>query len=100
MPNSALPKRIPTVSTSSIINTVYPVGSIYISIVATNPGTLFGVGTWAVFGAGRTLVSLDSGDADFDAAEETGGETTHKLTEAELAEHTHVQNAHSHTKTT
>lgn len=55
---------------------VYPIGSVYISTVSTNPATLFGVGTWAAFGAGRVLVGLNSGDTDFDAAEETGGAKT------------------------
>jgi len=39
-----------------VVNLVYPVGSIYISTSATNPGTTFGVGTWAAYGAGRTIV--------------------------------------------
>ena len=34
----------------------YPVGSIYISTVATNPNTLFGFGTWVAFGAGRVVL--------------------------------------------
>jgi hypothetical protein len=55
---------------------MYPVGSIYISVDSTNPGTLFG-GTWAAFGAGKTLVSYSSGDSDFGTAEGTGGNKTH-----------------------
>lgn len=58
------------------LSSVYPVGSIYISTVSTNPNTLFGFGTWAAFGTGRVLVGIDSGDADFDTAEETGGSKT------------------------
>ena len=67
----------------------YPVGSIYISTVSTNPATLFGFGTWAAFGAGRVLVGLNGGDADFDTAEETGGAKTHTLLEAEMPAHFH-----------
>ena len=81
---------------SEVINLIYPVGSIYISVVSTNPGTLFGVGTWGAFGTGRTLVGLDAGQTEFDVVEETGGAKTHALSEAELAVHTHVQNAHDH----
>ena len=33
-------------SANELINLIYPVGAIYISTVATNPGTLFGIGTW------------------------------------------------------
>jgi hypothetical protein len=78
-------------STTAIINAVYPVGSIYISTVATNPATLLGVGTWTAFGAGRVLVGLDAGQTEFDTVEETGGEKTHVLSEAELPAHNHNQ---------
>ena len=74
----------------------WPIGSVFIAIVATNPATLLGFGTWSAFGTGRVLVGYDSGDADFDTAEETGGAKTHTLTEAEMPVHTHVQNAHGH----
>jgi len=60
----------------AILKATYPIGCIYTTIVATNPNTTFGFGTWATFGAGKVLVSLDSGDADFDASEETGGAKT------------------------
>lgn len=64
---------------------VYPVGSIYINATNnTNPATLLGFGTWAAFGAGRVMVGLNSGDSDFDAAEETGGAKT-----SALPNHTH-----------
>lgn len=56
------------------LEAAYPVGSIYMNASnATNPGTLLGFGTWVAFGAGRVPVGIDSGDTDFDAAEETGG---------------------------
>lgn len=55
---------------------LYPIGCIYTSITGTNPNTELGFGTWTAFGAGRTLVGLNSGDTDFDAAEETGGAKT------------------------
>lgn len=74
----------------------FPVGAIFISTVSTNPATLLGFGTWTAFGAGKTLVGLDSGDTDFDTVEETGGSKTHTLTTAELAVHTHTQNSHRH----
>jgi len=68
---------------------IYPVGSIYISTLSTNPAVLLGLGTWAAFGAGKTLVSLDPAETEFDTVEETGGEKTHALSTAELASHTH-----------
>lgn len=54
----------------------FPIGAVFISVVATNPATLLGYGTWSAFGAGRVLVGLDAGDADFDTAEKTGGAKT------------------------
>lgn len=64
------------VTVAQILAVAYPVGALYLSTLSTNPATLLGFGTWAAFGAGRTLVSLDSGDTDFDTAEETGGAKT------------------------
>lgn len=56
----------------------YPVGSIYMSANATNPGTLFG-GTWTQI-QGRFLLAAD----DSHAAGSTGGEENHTLSAAEL----------------
>ena len=72
-----------------VLKKVYPVGCIYTSTVSTNPNTLFGFGTWSAFGAGRTLVGIDSGDTDFDTVGGTGGEKTHILTVAEMPAHKH-----------
>jgi hypothetical protein len=74
----------------SFLDTIYPVGSVYINAtVATNPGTLLGFGTWTAFGAGRVPVGIDSSDTDFDSAEETGGAKTHTLSTSEMPSHTH-----------
>jgi len=78
-------------NTAATLQAVYPVGSIYINAsVSTNPATLLGFGTWTAFGAGRVMVGLDSGDSNFDTAQETGGSKTHTLTTAELPSHTHT----------
>jgi hypothetical protein len=88
------------------VSACWPVGSVFIAVVETNPGTLLGFGTWVAFAAGRMLIGLNASDADFDTAEETGGA---KASSALIAHthlqdphthvqdaHTHVQNAHSH----
>lgn len=88
------------VSGQGLINLLYPVGSVYINATNnTNPGTLFGVGTWVAFGAGRVPVGFDASNALFNAAEETGGSY-----DATLPSHSHGfsgstsgAGAHSHT---
>lgn len=67
---------------------MFPVGSIYISVSSTNPGTFIG-GTWSAFGAGKTLVGFNASETEFDTVEETGGEKTHTLTLAESPAHSH-----------
>ena len=62
----------------------YPVGSIYLSVSGTDPGTLFG-GTWARI---KDRFLLAAGD-DY-AAGATGGEAEHTLTAGEMPEHTHA----------
>lgn len=79
-----------------LAGSMWPVGSIYTSILATNPATSLGFGTWSAFAAGRVLVGLDDGQVEFDTPEETGGAKTHTLISAEMPTHTHVQNAHDH----
>lgn len=75
----------------------FPVGSIFVSVVSTNPGTLLGYGTWSAFGAGRTLVGIDAGQTEFDTVKETGGAKTHTLTTTEIPAHSHVQGVNSAT---
>jgi microcystin-dependent protein len=89
-------EKIDRPSGGSVLD-AYPVGAIYIAVSSTSPATLFG-GTWQSFGAGRVLVGIDTGDADFNTVEETGGAKTHTLTTAEMPNHTHIQNSHNHTQ--
>lgn len=76
----------------------HPVGAVLEFVVATNPGTLLGYGTWAALGAGRVTVCINAADPDFDTVRETGGTKTHTLTTAEMPVHTHLQNSHNHTQ--
>ena len=51
----------------------FPVGSVYLAVVSTNPATLLGYGTWSALGAGRVLMGVDAGQS----GEETGGSASH-----------------------
>lgn len=74
---------------AAIGTVLWPIGSVYVAVVSTDPATLLGFGTWARIAEGRMLVGQNSGDADFDTAEETGGAKTHTLTTNELPSHAH-----------
>jgi len=80
-----------TTSQADINGFAYPVGSIYTSILTTNPATLLGMGTWVAFGGGRVLTGQISTDSDFNTAEETGGAKTdsHTLNISEIPSHGH-----------
>lgn len=60
---------------SPALEQCYPIGSIYQSTEPTNPATFMG-GVWERFGNGRVLVGADETDADFNAANKTGGNST------------------------
>lgn len=82
---------------TSILNLVYPVGSIYMSVNPANPSTLFG-GTWIAWGSGKVPVGVNANDSDFATAEKTGGEKKHQLTKDEMPNHRH-KGQYSHTNT-
>lgn len=85
---NAIAKFAPMLDT---MKKIYPVGSIYISTVSTNPATLFGFGTWEAMPAGRVL--LAQGKSDWGTTYEagsSGGEATHQLTEGEIPSHNHT----------
>ena len=76
---------IPTVTAAVINGHAYPVGSIYTSVVATNPNTLLGVGVWSAIGEGRVLLGAGGGYT----AGATGGTATETLTTSQIPSHTH-----------
>jgi hypothetical protein len=82
-------KLATTAFVQAALQLLYPIGSIYTnSSVSTNPGTLFGFGTWTAFGAGRVMVGFNSGNSLFDTAEETGGSA-----DAIVVSHTHTMDS-------
>ena len=76
----------------------FPVGGVYISIVSTNPSSIWAGTTWEQFAAGRTLVGLDTSDADFDTVGMMDGEKEHTLTIDQIPAHGHGM-AHTHSYT-
>ena len=72
------------VEKSDLLNLVYPVGSIYMSVNSTNPSVLFG-GTWEQI---KDKFLLSAGDT-YNAGDE-GGEATHILTIDEMPSHNHT----------
>lgn len=83
---TALRERLGPTSTTQ----AFPVGSVFISTVATDPSSLLGYGTWAAFGTGQVMVSYSAGDPDFGTLLATGGEKTHVLTIPEMPSHDHT----------
>lgn len=69
---------------ASIIDIVYPVGSIYMSVNAADPSKLFSGTAWEKL-EGRFLLGSSSTYANG----ATGGEATHTLTTDEMPEHRH-----------
>ena len=80
-------------NTSDLLDLVYPVGAIYMSVNSASPATLFG-GTWERL-QNRFLVGA-SDTISYISAGQTGGSETVTLTTDEMPSHTHTQNAHTH----
>lgn len=57
---------------TTICNLIYPVGSIKITVVNTNPSTYLG-GTWVAWGSGRVPVGVNTSETEFKTVEKTGG---------------------------
>lgn len=65
------------------INSIYPIGSVYISLTETNPGTYL-KGIWEQFGQGRNLIGEGTGDDGDNTMNFTAGSTGGKY------EHNHT----------
>lgn len=75
-------------------DTIYPVGSIYLTTTSTNPAGFWG-GTWVLWGQGRVPVGYNGSDTDFSKVEKVGGEKRHTLTVAEMPSHRHTVDNHT-----
>lgn len=72
----------------ALVNKLFPVGSVYITISNTNPGTFLG-GTWVQIAQGRTLIGVGTLGDDTYAAGNTGGAARVTLGINELPSHNH-----------
>ncbi|MGJ0022735.1 DUF859 family phage minor structural protein [Streptococcus dysgalactiae] len=81
----------PGLTKTEILDMIYPVGAIYISISSSNPSYTMG-GTWQRFANGKTLVGVDEYDIDFNSPNRTGGEKAHQTTVEEMPSHAHQFN--------
>ncbi len=81
---SAIEAITPGPSIAMIVNTIYPVGSIYISTAAANPADLFTGTQWEAIQDRFLLAASTSHPAG-----QMDGEETHTLTIDEMPSHTH-----------
>lgn len=81
-------------SMPNILDMVYPVGSIYMSVNNVSPASFIG-GTWERMARGRTLIGEGTSDQTFSAGA-TDGASTHTLTTTQIPSHTHGLNNHTH----
>jgi hypothetical protein len=86
---AALPYIGVGITQADVLNFVYPIGSIKITVTADNPSATIG-GTWERWGNGKFPVAVDESNESFASAELTGGEYEHTLTVDELPEHSHI----------
>ena len=75
---------IPSWKTAMIVDLIYPIGSIFISINDTNPFEVMGVGTWEKI---EDTFLLAAGAKYKNGS--TGGEDTHTLSIDEMPKHSH-----------
>lgn len=83
-------------ATEDLVDVVYPVGSIYMSVNSTSPATLFG-GTWVRIKDTFLLASGDTYSSDGDVATAQHGSATVTLTANQSGVPTHQHGmAHTH----
>ena len=78
---------------SNVFLSSHPVGSIYETTsvdenTAAKMKAKYG-GTWEVYGAGQTLVGVNSSDSDYNTVNKTGGSKTRSLAVGNLPAHNH-----------
>lgn len=72
----------------TLLDAIYPIGSIYISLKNDNPSRTLG-GKWKRCAYGRFLMGVDETKEPYKTSRLTGGEYEHRLTIAEMPGHNH-----------
>ena len=62
-----------SIDTATIIDLIYPVGSIYMTTDKNNPELKWEGTTWIAWGSGKVPVGVDASDSAFNTVERTGG---------------------------
>lgn len=81
---------------AAAVDAAYPIGSIFMTTVSSNPSVQLGVGTWVAWGTGQVPVGVDPSQTEFDTVEKTGGSKTHTITLAQIPRHNHSGAPHTH----
>lgn len=74
----------------ALLELIYPVGSIYMTVDKDKDPAAFLGGTWERWGQGRVPVGVDENDTIFEKAENKGGEQKHQLITSEMPNHRHL----------
>ena len=99
---AAISSGLGDIDAEFLVDALFPVGAIYITIGNTNPGTLLGHGTWAARAQGRFIAGVGTGTDSADAtkaqaAGNGGGTYSVTLTEDQMPVHSHRIYARSDT---
>lgn len=86
IPNGTLIYITDDTAPVSLLETAYPVGSVYISFNSTNPATLFGFGTWVQLDGDLYLKTVNTNES----SGTTSGSNTKTITVANLPTHSHT----------
>lgn len=91
---AAISSGVDGINAAFLVDALFPVGSVYVTIVATNPGTLLGHGTWAARSQGRYLAGVGTGTdsasaTKAQAAGDGGGTYEVTLSEDQMPVHSH-----------
>lgn len=79
---------VASVNMGTLIDKIYPIGSVYISVNDVSPAEFLG-GLWERFAAGRTLIGVDGTRQSFNEAEKFGGSETTTLETKHMPSHVH-----------